>query len=38
MQNAQKTDRKKLKKNMISIKILGLDSGESEKMEEQNQG
>lgn len=31
MQNAQKIDRKKLKKNMISIKILGLDSGESEK-------
>ena len=38
VQNAQKIDRKKLKKNMISIKILGLDSGESEKMEEQNQG
>lgn len=34
MQNAQKIDRKKLKKNMISIKILGLNSGESEKMEE----
>ena len=38
MQIAQKIDRRKLKKNMISIKILGLDSGESEKMDRTEPG